>query len=213
MAEIKVTQLASTLTLTPTDILMVIQNGVNKKISVASLLKNLNSDDTIRFNPTQNAIDVVFSSNGVSNLLFVDGVNDRIGIGTSTPSSTFHVNIGNVQVGSTTTDGVFVGSSEIITHPPSASVTGATISPLRETTALEIYGSCTYTLGSGTDGQTKNIYLKAIDTGGSTATITVDGLGFNRIGLSTAIGDALTLKYLNSKWVCVGNNGATLSTV
>lgn len=214
MAEIKVSQLASTTTALPSDLLMVVQNGVNKKISLATLLKNLSSNDNIKINSSQNAILITILSKNNANLLTVDGDNDRIGVGTAAPQSLFHVVGGNVQVGSSSGDGVYIGSSEVITHPVGTAVSGATISPLRETSAIEIYGACTYNLGSGSEGQTKYIYLKSIDTGGSTATITVaGGLGFNRIGLSVAVGDGLTLKYINAKWVCVGNNGAALTTV
>lgn len=214
MAEIKITQLPAASTATPSDLLMVVQNGVSKKVSLATLLKNLNSNDTIKLNSGKNSIQVIISSKNIDNLFVLDGGSDRIGIGTSSPQSIFHVNEGNIQVGSTTDDGVYIGSSEIITHPVGSAVTDAAISPLRETSALEIYGSSTYILGNGSEGQTKYIYLKSIDTGGSTATITVaNGLGFNRIGLSVAAGDGCTLKFLNSKWICVGSNGAALTTV
>jgi len=214
IAEIKVTQLPEASYVSPSDLMMVIQNGVNKKIPLSTFLKSLNSNDSIKLNSGQNAIEVILSSKNIQNLLVINGASDRIGVGTSSPQSIFHVNEGNTQVGGSAKDGVYIGSSELIQHPSGAPSVNATISPLRETSALEIYGASTYSLGNGAEGQTKYIYLKSIDTGGSSATITVaNGLGFNRIGLSIAVGDGCTLKYLNSKWICVGNNGVSLTTV
>lgn len=191
---------------------MVVQNGVNKRLSLGTLLKNLNTNDVIRINPLQRPVNTTIASKDNSALITVDGVNGRVGINEPNPASLLHIN-GIVKIGGVSNDGLLLESSEVITHPAGTPVIDYVLNILRETTALEIYGACTYILNAGVEGQTKHIYLKQIDIGGSTAVIHVtDGLGFNRIQLSGAVGQALTLKFVNSKWVCTGNNNAILYT-
>lgn len=212
MSDLRVSQLAVTTTATEADYIMVVQNGVNKRMSFGTLLKNLNTNDVVRINPLQRPVNTIISSKDNSALVTVDGVNSRIGINEPNPEALLHVN-GIIKIGGTTADGLLLESSEIITHPASTPVVNYVLNILRETSALEIYGACTYILNPGVEGQTKYVYLRSIDTGGSTAVITVaDGLGFNRIQLSGAAGQALTLKFVNSKWICTGNNGAILYT-
>jgi len=214
MAQIKVSQFAEASSSSEDDVFMVIQNGVNKKITLKTLLKNLNSNDTIKFNPLMRPIDLIISSANNSSLFKIDGLNGKIGINAPSISSDslLHVN-GVIRAGTTNSDGIFAGSSEIISHPANSAITNAPISIFRETTALEIYGNSTYILSSGVEGQTKIIYLKNIDSAGATAKITVSqGLGFNRIYLQTSVGNSINLKFINSSWIVIGNNGAILTT-
>jgi len=212
VAELRVSQLAVASTATEADYVMIVQNGVNKRLSLGTLLKNLNSNDVIRINPLQRPVNTVISSKENSALVTVDGVNDRIGINEPNPDVLLHIN-GVVKIGGASNDGLLLESSEVITHPVGTPVSNYVLNILRETSALEIFGACTYILNAGIEGQTKYVYLKSIDTGGSTAVISViDGLGFNRIQLSGAVGQALTLKFVNGKWICVGNNNAILYT-
>jgi len=210
MAELRVSQLAVASSSTEADYIMVVQNGVNKRMSLGTLLKNLNTNDVIRINPLQRPVNTVIASKDNSALVTIDGVDGRIGINEPNPDSLLHIN-GIVKIGSSANDGLLLESSETIGHPTGTPVVNQTLNILRETTALEIFGACTYVLNAGIEGQTKYIYLKAIDTAGSTAVITVsNGLGFNRIQLSGAVGQALTLKFINNHWVCTGNNNAIL---
>jgi hypothetical protein len=217
VADIKISQLAEASECLPTDYLMLVQSGVNKKVTLTTLLKNLVSQDTIRLNPTQLPLVIRLSSMNKPYLFNLDGINDRIGINTQSPQDLFHVN-GNVQVGATDADGLFTSSYELIYAKPSPYINTGTdttlvnfpISPARESTGLSVFGACTYILGNGYEGQTKNIYLSAIISSGDAVISVAQGLGFTSIQL-TATGKGLTLKYINSKWICVGNNGAVLT--
>ncbi len=162
----------------------------------------MNSNNTIQINPNQNSISTRISSKNKQNALFVDGVNDKIGINTSTPDEMLHI-IGNLKVGSSTADGISIGSYEDVTHPSSAPITGKALSTMRELSFLRVYGACTYTLGPGFDGQKKYITFGIQDSAGS-ATITLTGNGFTTITMD-AVGDCVGLQYINSKWSCISN--------
>lgn len=68
----------------------------------------------------------------------------------------------------------------------------------------------TATLVAGSDGQIK-VFAKTNDS--DDMTITVNNAGWKSSGTGTinfdSIGQSCTLLYTNSKWYCIGNNGAT----
>jgi len=68
------------------------------------------------------------------------------------------------------------------------------------------------TLPAGVNGQVKVLAMLA---DGGDMVITVTNAGWKTSGTGTitfdAIGDACTLKYINSKWFCIGNNGCTFA--
>jgi hypothetical protein len=70
----------------------------------------------------------------------------------------------------------------------------------------------TATLPAGVNGQVKVLAMQA--TSGNMV-ITVTNAGWKTSGTGTitfdTIGDACTLKYINSKWFCIGNNGCTFA--
>jgi hypothetical protein len=70
----------------------------------------------------------------------------------------------------------------------------------------------TATLAAGTDGQIKT-FMMAADTGDMVITVTNAGWKTSGTGTITfdTIGDACTLQYVNSKWYCIGNNGAVFA--
>lgn len=211
MSEIKVSQLATASSTAEDDYIMLVQNGVSKKISIATLLKNLNTDDEIRLNPLARPINISISSKDVAGIFKVDGLNNKVGINTSVIDAQAAVHVGGVaRFGSSTQDGIVVGSEELINNSGTPLV-GANISLLRETSALKVFGTSTYALSAGFPGQTKYIYISALDNVGATATITVtNGFNYNTILLNSA-GSSVYLKYVNAKWVIFGNNGAILS--
>lgn len=211
MSDIKVTQLVSASSATKDDLFMVVQGGVSKKLSLTTMLKNLDSGDNIRINPSQNAVSTKISSKSKEHLFYIDGVNDKIGINTSTPTELLHISGGNIKIGSSTSDGILISSYEILSHPAGTIVENQPITILRETSAISVFGASTYTLGNGIDGQSKYIYIRSIDTAGSTATISVpNGAGFTQIVLD-AVGESVYLQYIDTKWVCFSSRGAVLS--
>lgn len=71
----------------------------------------------------------------------------------------------------------------------------------------------TATLAAGAGGQVK-VFAMTTDGGGDMV-ITVTNAGWKTSGTGTItlgdIGDACTLMYINSKWVCIGNNGCSFA--
>jgi hypothetical protein len=71
----------------------------------------------------------------------------------------------------------------------------------------------TATLAAGTDGQIKVLAMSA--DGGGDMVVTVSNAGWKTSGTGTVtfdtIGQACTLQYFNSKWYCIGNNGAAFA--
>ena len=70
----------------------------------------------------------------------------------------------------------------------------------------------TATLPAGITGQVKVLAMLA-DSGDMVITVTNAGWKTSGTGTITfdTIGDACTLKYINSKWFCIGNNGCTFA--
>ena len=70
-------------------------------------------------------------------------------------------------------------------------------------------GAETATLAAGVEGQVK---VFAFVADGGDMVITVTNAGWKASGTGTitfdTIGEAATLMYINSKWYCIGNNGA-----
>jgi hypothetical protein len=71
-------------------------------------------------------------------------------------------------------------------------------------------GAWTATLADGADGQIKTL---AMVTHGGNMVITVATPGWGGAGHITfsAVGQACTLQYIDSKWFCIGNNGAVFA--
>ena len=67
--------------------------------------------DTVVINEGSNDLDFRIEGNGDANLFFTDGGNDRVGIGTSSPSKLFHVD-GDAKVGSSQSAGVILTSPD-----------------------------------------------------------------------------------------------------
>ena len=103
------------------------------------------------------------------------------------------------------TDPIYLPSAEDLGDGGSAD--------LSKTTSYAETGSGgeTATLAAGVEGQIKVFALTS--DGGGDMVVTVSNAawgGSNQITLSD-VGDACTLLYVNSKWVCIGNNGCTFA--
>ena len=225
LPKIKLSQMTVANNINPTDYLMIVQNGVNKKTTITNLLTNLNPADNVRINSNQLAINFYVASKNSPNALFVEGYNSYVGIGTANPTSLLHIN-GNCQVGSSTVDGITIESTEVIPYTAANQVgngsvpTVITISVARAATLLScqtgVIGQ--FSLPYGSDGQLKTITVNTLDIGKS-LTISLSGIGFNLlsfISTSTSIvGSSVTLRFFSTlnKWAVVGNNGAMISQV
>jgi hypothetical protein len=71
----------------------------------------------------------------------------------------------------------------------------------------------TATLAAGVAGQVKTFAAVSVSSGNMVITVTNAGWKSSGTGTITfnAIGQACTLQYINSKWFCIGNNGATFA--
>lgn len=223
MAEVKVSQLPNASASTPSDYIMIVQNGVNKKISLTQLFKFLNSGDIIQFNPARAPIDIQFSTGNVLATLFLDGSTDFVGVNTDLPEATFHVN-GNSKVGSSSSDGVMMHSDENITFTlatdePQGIGYYKPLNAARETSTMNVDTGVSFgrfNLGNGLPGQYKTLVASSLPTGVKATVQVVGGIGFNRIDF-TAIGQSVILKCVSigglPKWTCVGYYLANLYTV
>lgn len=87
---------------------------------------------------------------------------------------------------------------------------GSSVSLQKTSSYFSTVAAETATLAAGSEGQVKVLAMYA-DNGNMV--ITVENAGWKSSGNGTItfanIGDACTLMYINAKWFCVGNNGAT----
>jgi len=68
----------------------------------------------------------------------------------------------------------------------------------------------TATLAAGTAGQIKTFMMYGY-VGNMVITVTNPGWGGAGTITFNDVGDACTLKYINSKWFCIGNNGCVFA--
>jgi hypothetical protein len=102
-------------------------------------------------------------------------------------------------------DPIYLPSSEDLATLAAASLTKTT--SYFSTAAAE-----TATLAAGSPGQVK-VFAMYADSGDMVITVTNAGWKTSGTGTITftAIGQACTLMYINSKWFCIGNNAATFA--
>ena len=136
-------------------------------------------------NPLTNTI--TFAATGIYTLQFV----------TSTAGSTITLNQVNSQLQP------FNASSEDMASTASASLAVAT-------SYFSTSGAETATLAAGVNGQVK-VFAMYADGGDMVITVTNPGWGGAGTITFSAVGQACTLQYINSKWFCIGNNGAAFA--
>ena len=72
-------------------------------------------------------------------------------------------------------------------------------------------GAETATLAAGSEGQVKMLAMTTDGGGNMVVTVTNAAWGGSSLITFSTVGQGCTLLYTNSKWVCVGNNGAAFS--
>jgi hypothetical protein len=162
----------------------------------------------------------------VSNIAYTMTLPAAVSVGTgnlqgySSGVITFN-RVGTYTYDFTTSDGgttisVFDSSQNMdpIYLPSSQSLVGTAgvVSLTTTATYLTTSGASTASLAAGYAGQIKTIMM-AVYVGNMTITVTNAGWKTSGTGTITlsAIGQAVTLQYINSKWYCVGNNGTAFA--
>ena len=130
---------------------------------------------------------ITFAATGVYTLQFV----------TSNAGSTITLNQVNSQLQPLN------ASSEDLASTASANLAVAT-------SYFSTSGSETATLAAGVNGQVKTFAMYA-DGGDMVITVTNPGWGGAGTITFSAVGQACILQYINSKWFCIGNNGAAFA--
>jgi hypothetical protein len=89
---------------------------------------------------------------------------------------------------------------------------GAAASQSVTTSYFSTSAAETATLAAGVEGQTK-VFAMYADSGDMVITVTNAGWKSSGTGTVTfdTIGDSCTLRYINSKWFCIGNNGCVFA--
>ena len=92
---------------------------------------------------------------------------------------------------------------------------GAAANVALTTSYITATGSETATIAAGVEGQIKILAYYSEAAGGNQMVITVTDAGWKTSGTGTVtmttIGQACTLRVINSKWFCIGNNGCTFA--
>lgn len=102
-------------------------------------------------------------------------------------------------------DPIFLPSAEDLDN-------AAAVSLAKTTSYFSTLAAETATLAAGTEGQTK-VLAMYIDGGDMVITVTNAGWKVSGTGTITfdTIGDACTLRYIDGKWFCIGNNGCVFA--
>jgi hypothetical protein len=146
------------------------------------------------------AVEIDFNDHEMTNVDINSGAIDGTTIGAASAST-----------GSFTTlaaSGVTTFSDKIIINSSAEDGGNGVAIPLtNHATFIQTGGAETSTLGAGTEGQIKVIVMEAA-AGDMVTTVTNAAWGGSSIITFDAVGDAVTLQYIDSKWYCIGNNGA-----
>lgn len=130
---------------------------------------------------------ISFSSTGVYSFEFV----------TSNGGTTVTVSEVNKQIQP------FNNSSENLTDTSAANLS-------LTTSYFSTVTASTATLAAGVNGQIKTFVMYS-ESGNMVITVTNPGWGGAGTITFNAVGEACTLQYVNSKWFCIGNNGAAFA--
>ena len=148
------------------------------------------------------AVEIDFNNHEMTNVDVNSGAIDGTTIGAASAST-----------GAFTTlaaSGVTTFSDKIIINSSAEDGGNGVAIPLtNHATFIQTGGAETSTLGAGTDGQIKVIVMET-DNGDMVTTVTNAAWGGSSIITFDAVGDAVTLQYIDSKWYCIGNNGAVI---
>jgi hypothetical protein len=101
-------------------------------------------------------------------------------------------------------DPIYLPSSEDLAASAAASLT-------KTTSYFSTATAETATLAAGVTGQVKVLAMVANGGGDMVITVANPAWGGSGTVTFTTAGQACTLQYINSKWFCIGNNGASFA--
>lgn len=178
-------------------------NNSDKAIFVDS------SDDTgagntnyVQINGDSGLVDFqVNSDTGI--LIHTDATDHSIGIGTSTPSANYML---DVIADASTGHSVHAAGNILMSGTQALSATGD-VDLTKPVTTFTIAGAYTHNMAAGTEGQIK--VLTCISRSSDSSVITVTNAGWKASGTGTitmdAVGESATLIYAGSKWNIIGS--------
>ena len=215
MSQIKISQLQDALTLLDggPEYLMIIQGGVNKKISINTFLNNIKSD--VEINKSLGAVNVTLNGQEFAALFKLDAVANKIGIGTGNPEALLHVN-GDLKIGKVGSAGKLILSSESITITGTPSDTFSINTGYSVTHIKTIDTSLTskyMTLSNPVSNNEVKIiaFSEGHTSKASNMNYVIEGtfVGYTQVKFSK-IGDSVNLLSYNGKWIVSSYNGVTL---
>jgi hypothetical protein len=198
MADQKISELTAATSAASADLLNIVQGGSNKKLTIANFLANLNSPVVINENGADQ--DTRIEGDNDANLIYTDAGNDKVGIGSSTPSEKLDV-AGNLAISD--------GFLRLSATPQSLAGAGSlVVNATSAITYVTTSGSATLSLGDGVQGQEKTIVF--ITDGGDAVVAPSSTAGYTNITMAD-VGDTVRLIFVNSAWYILSVYGATVA--
>ncbi len=185
MAQLKISELLQTSSLTYADLMMIVQGGQNKKITISNFFNDINTNYDVLFQPGNSGVNFGISSKNISNLFFLSGLSNSIGINTISPQSLFHVN-GNIQCGGNGSQGNLIHSVEYVNYSattdlPKGNTWYKPLNSAFDVSVITADASITtaqFDLPVGVHGQSKTIIIPNVGTASYVIQIT-NGMGLS----------------------------------
>ena len=194
MADKRISELSPASAVAGADITMIVQGGVNKKVTFANIFNKINTP--VHVNQAQTDQDTRISGVNDANLVYVDASADRIGFGTNTPIDKIDIN------GGLNFDGIVSNESY------NTQTTAGAVSILTDTTIIDSLADISVTLPASTrNGQMKTIIATSsgVVTLTSTAFFGLTSITFN------SSGDSVVLKNIANKWYVISGYGVVIA--
>lgn len=197
------------------DLIMIIQGGQNKKLTLADLFTSVKSDVVINPDGTPNLTFIIKNQTG-GNLVYTDST--RVGINTNAPEALLHV-LGDIKCGSENVAGLFINSDEEVVIPPEIdeqAILGLEINPnvqvSRITTTQNSAVNALIPISTPKKNQTKTITLvnEAVTPEGYFIVGDIVMPNANAVKLTRAGHSVTLLGISDTQWVVTSLVGAEL---